>query len=149
MLKAERKYQARVMNNEWNMLTSKQKQITTLKTQIASTNSFKPKKQYPRRHNKQNKRYCPNKIKLCWEPSLAKKKPLPHESNVKIINGSTWHYCTHHQAWARHTSESCLKAKSQQHRNDKQMANTKAKLHVASANLNIRNAIINSDCELE
>jgi hypothetical protein len=44
MLKEERKYQARVMNNEWNTLTSEQEQITVFKAQIASINSFKPKK---------------------------------------------------------------------------------------------------------
>jgi hypothetical protein len=36
-------------------------------------------------------------------------KPLPHEPTTKTVDGSTWHYCTHHQAWGRHTTEECIK----------------------------------------
>jgi hypothetical protein len=50
MLKAGREYQAQVINNEWNTLTSKQEQIVVLKARIASINSFKPKKEYPVRY---------------------------------------------------------------------------------------------------
>jgi hypothetical protein len=73
------------------------------------------------------------------------KKPLPHKTHFKVINGSTWYYCSHHQAWKRHTSESCLKAKSQSHRSIKQFRNTQANLHVAMADLNIQNLSISSN----
>jgi hypothetical protein len=47
MLKAERKYQDRVMNNKCNTLTSEQEQIIALKAQISSISPFKPKKKSP------------------------------------------------------------------------------------------------------
>jgi hypothetical protein len=56
MLNVERKYQARVMSNEWNTLTSEQEQIIALNLQIASINSFKLKKVSSTKHKKTNKK---------------------------------------------------------------------------------------------
>jgi hypothetical protein len=54
MSKAQRKYQARVMSNDCNTLTTKQQQIIALKAKIASINSFDPNKEHSTKHKKTN-----------------------------------------------------------------------------------------------
>ena len=50
------------------------------------------------------------------QQSWQNSKPQAHESTVKIVNGSTWHFCTHHQAWGRHPTDKCLKGKMENNR---------------------------------
>jgi len=124
MSKAERKYQTRMMSAEWNSLTQEQEEIIALKAKIASLNHPKPK-----REQHQMQRYKSNKSEMRNNPprkeiNRGKKgftgqnawrnnKPTHHEAKTKVVNGSTWHFCTHHQAWGRHPTEKCLKAKSE------------------------------------
>jgi hypothetical protein len=46
-------------------------------------------------------------------------KPLPHESKMKVIDGSTWHFCDHHQAWGRHRTEEYIQKANQQNKEHK------------------------------
>jgi hypothetical protein len=133
------------MINKRNMLSSKQEQILALKEQIALINSHKPKKEYPVRHKKQDKKLDLRKTNFTGSQAWRNKKSLTHETHVKVINESTWRYCSHHHAWGRHTSESCLKAKSQRHKCNKQFTNTQSNLQVTMADLNIHDVSINDD----
>jgi hypothetical protein len=79
------------MNNKWNKLTSKQEQIVVLKAQIASINSFKPKKEHPMSHKKHNRKLdsiAQTRTRFTGNQAWRNKKPLPHETHVKVINGS-------------------------------------------------------------
>jgi hypothetical protein len=154
MSKAERKYQARVMSNKWNTLSNEQEQIVALKAQLASINSFKQKKEYHIKTKKLNKRSeAPThpKQKFTGAHAWRNKKPLPHEPNTKVVNGGTWHYFSHHNAWGRHTTESCLKAKLERNRADNYMypPAINNNLHVAMADLGINDITINSNSETE
>ena len=101
MSKDERKYQARVMSNKWNTLIIEQEQIIALKGQIALLNSLKPKKEYPAKTKKMNKKsetITQPKAKFTSTHAWRKKKPLTHKPHTKVVSKVAWHYCTHHQA---------------------------------------------------
>jgi hypothetical protein len=154
MSKTERKYQARVMRNQWNTLSNEQEQIVALKAQLTSINSFKQKKVYPTKTKKLNKRSevpLHPKQKLNGAHAWRNKKPLPHEPNTKVVNGGTWHYCSHHNAWGRHTTKSCLKANLERNRTNNYMhlPAINNNLHVAMADLGIDDITINSDSKTE
>jgi hypothetical protein len=78
------------MINERKRLTSKQEQIVALMAQTALINSYTPKKEYPVRYKKQDKRLESTKTNFIRSQVWMNKKPLPHESHIKVINGSTW-----------------------------------------------------------
>ena len=118
MAKAERKYQARMLNGEWNVPTQEQEEIIALKARLASWNQSKPRKEGGRNNNDKTykqprKPEAQAKGNFKGSQSWRNSKPKPHESHTKVINGSTWHYCTHHQAWGRHPTDKCLKGKKE------------------------------------
>jgi hypothetical protein len=51
----------------------------------------------------------PHQKQLTGKQHWQNTKPLPCELTTKTVDGSTWHYCTYHQAWGRHTTEECIK----------------------------------------
>jgi hypothetical protein len=126
MRKAERKYQARMMNGEWNALSQEQEEIIALKARLASIKAPKHQGEQPnKKHNptqqgkksgqrpKQTKEKYHRKT-FQGKQSWRNTKPLPHEPKTKEVDGSTWHYCDHHQAWGRHSTDSCLQRPNQQ-----------------------------------
>ena len=143
MAKAERKYQARVMNGEWNLPTQEQEEIIALKAKLASWNQSKPRKesmqvQVHKNQKKDGRKFDTSKTKGAFkgQQSWRNYKPQAHESTVKVVNGSTWHFCTHHQAWGRHPTDKCLKGK---------MENNRVSLEASLAHIGIRDIVDNSE----
>jgi hypothetical protein len=152
MLKDERKYQSRVMSNEWNTITSEQGQMIPLKAQLAFMNSFKKLKEYPAKTKKIDKileTMIQPEPKFTGAHAWRDKNPLPQEPNTKVINGGIWHYCNHNQAWGTHSKECCLKVNSERSRNNNHMPPTTTNLHIAMANLGINDITISSESESE
>ena len=126
MRKAERKYQARMMKGEWNALSQEQEEIIALKARLASINipksqgeHFKKRNGTPQ-HNKKPDQHPRNMKKKQHKKTFQGKqswrniKPLPHEPKTKMVDGSNWHYCEHHQAWGRHSTENCIQKPNKQ-----------------------------------
>jgi hypothetical protein len=115
--KAERKYQAPTLNGEWNVPTQEQKEIIALKATLASWNQSKPKKEagwnLPEKNFKQVRKPEQVHTKGIFKvtQSCRNIRPQAYKSQTKVINGSTWHYCVHHQAWGRHRTKKCLKGR--------------------------------------
>ena len=95
MRKAERKYQARMMNGEWNALSQEQEEIIALKARLASINipksqgeHFKKRNGTPQ-HNKKPDQHPRNMKKKQHKKTFQGKqswrniKPLPHEPKTK------------------------------------------------------------------
>jgi hypothetical protein len=119
MAKAERKYQARTLNGEWNVPTQEQEEIIALKARLASWNQSKTKtetgRHLPEKNFKQVRKQEQVRAKGIFKgtQSWRNNKPQAHKSQNKVINGSTWHYCAHHQAWGRHPTKKCLKGRKE------------------------------------
>jgi hypothetical protein len=105
MTKAEKKYQSRILNDEWNSLSQEQEEIIALKAKVASLSE---RKTLVKQHNVKNN--APNHAnKEIKKPSNHKHKRSPVEkkskdkwqfekptngTKVKQIKGSTWHFVT-------------------------------------------------------
>ena len=130
MRKAERKYQARIMSGEWNALSQEQEEIIALKARIASISTPRRQEIQPKAHrtsadNRRNKKDTSRKRDPQIEKSFKgdqmwrNNKPLPHESRTKVVDGSTWYFCDHHQAWGRHRTEDCIQKANKQSKEHK------------------------------
>jgi len=112
------------MTGEWNALSQEQEEIIALKANLATLKgASKPNRHLQSSTSNQNKKQQWSERPKVNEKAKGKThqkqltgkhhwrntKPLPHEPTTKTVDGSRWHYCTHHQAWGRHTTDECIK----------------------------------------
>jgi hypothetical protein len=141
MSKAERKYQTRILNGEWNTPTQEQTEIIALKAKLAIWNQGKQVKDAHFKRNAKGTRKpihdvnkSEKKVTVKVDQSWRHRKPQAHEQHTKKVNGSTWHFCVHHQAWGRHASDTCRKVQSNSNQ-----------LEASLAHIGIKGIIISDD----
>ena len=120
MHKAEEKYQSRILNDEWNSLSSEQEEIIALKAKVASLSDKKHTIKVDQ-HKTSNKNYRLNNPSIKdYKTNKRNHKGFSRESRdkwrnekpidkvkTKTIKGTTYHYCDLHKAWGKHKTEEC------------------------------------------
>lgn len=112
MTRAENKYKARILTDEWNQPSKEQEQIIALHAQISAMKRSRTGKGKsnptapvtPTTPNSQASKSGKDfKGKWAWRNT----KPKVGESHTKTFEEEQWHFCTHHGYWVKHTSADC------------------------------------------
>ena len=119
MLKAENKYKALVERNQWNLKSKEEEQIVALNAELKE---FKKLQFAKKKDNSKNKDKRNDKKKHGKGKGQAKDKkkdewklvsPKADQSQTKVVEGTTWHWCPHHKRWVQHKPSECrLKSQS-------------------------------------
>ena len=119
MLKAENKYKALVERNQWNMKSKEEEQIVALNAELKEFKKlqFTKKKDNSKNKDKRNDKKKNGKGKGKGKDNKKDEwklvSPKAGQSQTKVIEGTTWHWCPHHKRWVQHKPSEC-RLKSQE-----------------------------------
>jgi hypothetical protein len=109
---AQIEYLNSIRAGTWNAPSPEQEEIIALRATVQDLQKKAAKAQKARSNKsnqsgQSNKNSSENKRSNRKKPSWMAKPPKPNEPKVKEVDGKTYHWCSKHKAWGKHTPEEC------------------------------------------